>query len=431
MRAATLISAAVLGAACAGARPDVPEYLWREDCRTQLGGVIRPLGPRTPGRIRFIAGCTDAPRLDLPAVVSRPAAAGAGRLRAGFGERDITPPPGFALLGYGPEGKLARGYRTRLRARAMVLEGANGERIALVVADLDAVSAILHRRVAAIVHDSTNGVLGADRILLSATHTHSGPAHFLDAWPANVFGSELMGYAPELVEWLAGRIAGAIVDASDMREARAAWGAVDVWGLTRNRMVGAVRLNTGPPLVMQLDAPPDLDTAEQLVNPRWLMLRVDVRDSGGPWRPGGSYSLFAIHGTVIPSGNDLYDGDVHGFVTRRLERALGGVHLLANGAEGDVSPAWPQESRCATPALEPEPRPRGPRTPAELVVFGDAPRDSTEACVARARAYLDTLGGALVAHAESLYHWLGAQLQDSLDVARAFDDVRSHQSGGS
>src|SRR5216117_1267219 len=61
--------------------------------------------------------------------------------------------------------------------------------------------------------------------------------------------------------------------------------------------------------------------------------------------------------------NDLLDPDIHGLVERRLERHIdpdGGfvpraVYLFANGAEGDVSPAWPPQSRCNVPTLAPMP----------------------------------------------------------------------------
>jgi len=117
-------------------------------------------------------------------------------LEAGFGRADITPPPGAGLLGYGPEGKVAIGARTPLQARALVLRDRRGERLALGVVDLDFVSGMLHRAVAARVEPCTG--LGADRILLSATHTHSGPGNFTGIQAVDDFGTVVPGFNPAL-----------------------------------------------------------------------------------------------------------------------------------------------------------------------------------------------------------------------------------------
>jgi len=92
---------------------------------------------------------------------------------------DITPPPGVGLAGNGPEGAEARGYRVRLYARVLVLADSGGNRLAVVVADLPLSSALLHRRVAELTR-RTDGI-GADRLVIAATHTHAGPGHFFEA----------------------------------------------------------------------------------------------------------------------------------------------------------------------------------------------------------------------------------------------------------
>ena len=66
----------------------------------------------------------------------------------------------------------------RLYVRALVLEDRQGERLALVSADLPHVSALLQRRVA---HRRGTIGLGVDRLLLSATHTHSSVGRFYEA----------------------------------------------------------------------------------------------------------------------------------------------------------------------------------------------------------------------------------------------------------
>jgi hypothetical protein len=97
--------------------------------------------------IVLVAGCGHVVRTPAPA--SPAPTARYGELRAGLARAEITPPMGAGLFGYGPEGKKPEGFRHRLYARALVLEDARGERLAIVVADLGAVSTLLHREVAA------------------------------------------------------------------------------------------------------------------------------------------------------------------------------------------------------------------------------------------------------------------------------------------
>jgi len=120
-------------------------------------------------------GCIAYHEQPLPTPTSSRPAPASG-LRAGFGRADITPPPGVGLAGNGPEGRRSVGYRVHLYARALLLEDRTGERVALVVADLPQVTPNLHRLTAQRIRDSTG--IGADRLVIAATHVHAGPGHF-------------------------------------------------------------------------------------------------------------------------------------------------------------------------------------------------------------------------------------------------------------
>src|SRR5439155_266271 len=199
-----------------------------------------------------------------------------------------------------------------------------------------------------------------------------GPGHFFEATGYNDEGSSVLGFDPVMVDSLAARVARAVHDAAkDLRPARVAWGSRAVWGQTRIRSLPAMLRNiplpTAPP-----DAPAGLAQEYRLVDPELTMLRVDVRDAAsGAFRPAGAFSIFAMHGTGNAPSNDLLDPDIQGLVERRLERHIdrdGGfvpraVYLFANGAEGDVSPAWPPQSRCDVPTLAPLTAVAGPFTP--------------------------------------------------------------------
>src|SRR4029077_11620455 len=98
--------------------------------------------------------------------------ASAATLRAGAGRSDVTPPTGFYTMGYVRSDAVARGQHTRLFARAIVLKEGR-RKLALVAIDLGFTPGGLVHEVAMIV--AKRGFTERN-ILISASHTHSGPA---------------------------------------------------------------------------------------------------------------------------------------------------------------------------------------------------------------------------------------------------------------
>jgi len=355
-----------------------------------------------------------------------PRPVGTAGLRAGFGRADLTPPPGVGLAGNGPEGRRATGYRLRLYARALVLEDPGGNRIALVVADLGLGSALLHRRVAALTAAADS--IGIDRLVLTVTHIHSGPGHYFEAAGLNEQSSSVAGYDPVLLDSLARRIAAAVHAAKlDLREAKAAWGSTRLWGYTRIRSLPAqlrdLPLPTPPP-----DAPQSLGPEYRLIDPTFTMLRIDQRDSvSGSFRPAGAFSIFATHGTGNSPVGALLDADIGGIVERKLERHIDpsgafvprAFHLFAPGTEGDVSPAWPPESRCGVPVVAPWPVLDGPFTKPLWQWKPSMPRNEAS-CIQAARRSIELLGNALGDSAIVLFESLAGGLDSRLELARAF-----------
>jgi neutral ceramidase len=357
-----------------------------------------------------------------------------GALRAGFGRADITPPPGPGLMGYGPEGQRSRGWRHRLYARALVIEDRDGERLALVTLDLGNLSPLLHREVAARVRPATG--LGADRLILAATHTHAGPGHYFGHPSYDEFGTSVAGYDPAMVAFLADRIARAVVDADTTRtEARAAWGKRALWELTANRSFEPFKRNAAE---WRNRFPKPLgSTASGHVDSTLAVLRIDVRDAAtGAFRPAGAFSVFAMHGTGNPSANQLFDGDIHALAERALELHIDSlnrhprsfrpraVHLLANSAEGDVAPDLPANTRCQVPTLHRIRRPAGPRTPPGPELWIPPHPDSQAVCLRTGRGEVEFIGTELGAAVVALFDSLGDHLEPELEVRRVFDVAR-------
>jgi neutral ceramidase len=378
------------------------------------------------------AGCIDFHDLPLPQPTSpHPVPTLPAGLRAGFGRADITPPPGVGLAGNGPEGRRAVGYRVRLYARVLLLEDRTGERIAFLVADLPQVTANLHRLTAKAIRDSTG--IGADRLVVAATHVHAGPSHFYADRQYNQSSSQVEGYDSAMVEFLVERFTRAVLDAQrDLRLARVAWGSTAVWGHTRNRSYEAF-LRNKPEWTPPAPVTPGIDPAHRAVNPLWTLLRVDQRGLGtdSAYRPAGALSVFALHGTADAPENELLDAGIHGIMERGLERHVNSLnggrsafHVLANGAEGDVSPDWPAQSRCGPPMLRPVVAPGGPRTPAARWEWRDPAPAWMGLCLAAARHYVNTAGDSLAARAAALFDSLGPALRGDLRVGVAFRTLR-------
>lgn len=294
-------------------------------------------------------GCRTAVVRIERATLSAPAAP-PGVFRAGMASVDITPPPGLPSLGFSvtAEHKRMSGHRTRLYARALVLEDPEGDLVGIVVADLGLPSRLLHRALAARVASVTG--ITADRLLLAATHTHSGPAGYSSSGLYNAFGSPRLfsGHDPRLLKFLVERMSEALEQAFlQMRPAVLSSAQTNVEGLTRNRSIQAFRKNR------EWGKSPK-DQRPLPVDPRLTLLRIDGCDK----KPIGALFFFAGHPAVVSPANDLWHADVFGVAVKHLEReaaasdqqagfaSLGGaVFAIANSSEGDVSFRWKRSWR--------------------------------------------------------------------------------------
>lgn len=279
-------------------------------------------------------------------------------LRVGVARADITPPPGVSTFGHGPDARVTNGLWTRLYCRAFVFvqpnsRAASDQRsdhaaLAIVPCDLPAMSAILQRSVAAEV--AARVPIPAPRLMLTATHTHAGPAHYFDGTSYSGLGStQLPGYDPEMVRFLSTRIAEAIERAyRSAVPAKLRWSDGQVLSLTRNRDIQAFVRNPSPPW-----APGCSDRSELCaIDPNLSVLEVDAVGPGGAQRcPLGSLTFFAMHPTVLPNTTQQLGADVFGVASRSLELAMregtpptcGNGDPLAgivNTNEGDIVPRW-------------------------------------------------------------------------------------------
>jgi neutral ceramidase len=293
----------------------------------------------------------------LFAATTTPAVA-ADTLRAGAASADITPPIGTPMFAYTARSAIAgghvdrplqvvadpdhhlyaksfvpsKGIHTRLQSRAIVLER-GGAKYALVQTDLGGLPYALTREVA----DRVASIgITEERILLSATHTHSATGPI---WPADNGGYAALGgdlFDPRVFELTAQGITESILEAdAELRDAKLGVGTVQLRDASRNRAFEPFQRNE--------DIPQDADGQRAAsIDPDLSVVRVD--DTAG--RPIGVWSNFAIHATSFGDDNLLFSGDNPGFTEEIVETELAKkapagrevVNVWTNGNEGDISP---------------------------------------------------------------------------------------------
>src|SRR3954447_13092964 len=253
--------------------------------------------------------------------------AGAAPLKAGVGRAAVTPPTGFATMGYVRSDAIARGQHTRLFARAIVLRQ-GGRKLALVTPDLGFVPGGLLVEVA---NQVRSRGFSERNIIVSASHTHSAPAGYANFQSDN-FVSPTMGTPtdfkvagdPQLYGFLIKRVALAITRADrNLGPARIAWGRSQLEGVTDNRSLEAHLANFG------YDLPYGTGRVDQdprgyigTIDPHVDVLRGDRVATGGRAVPLGAWLDFADHGTVNPFTFGVYNADHHGPASRIFEAAV-------------------------------------------------------------------------------------------------------------
>lgn len=223
-------------------------------------------------------------------------------LRAGAAEVVITPPVGTFLDGYGARTTGSVGVHDDLHARAIVVDD-GATQAAIVACDLIGVDRRLTAEVRRIAHEATG--IPAAHIMVSATHTHAGPAGLRADMDAG------------LTATMARLIAGAIIAAhGDLRPAvlKAGRGSVD--SVSQNRRDPAWGIDDVLSVLL-FDAP-------------------DPREG-----PIASIVNFACHATVMFHTNMEISADYPGYAVATVKKVLGDAPVLfLNGACGDVNPSW-------------------------------------------------------------------------------------------
>ena len=293
--------------------------------------------------LSFIAYAQKNTQISIQKVPALPALE--GKLMAGAAMTDITPPPNIASGARSLTGKKKmKGFRTRLKARTICIRDEAGTSIALVQLDLMFGSLLMHHQIAERIAQETD--IPLSNIVLTCTHTHSGPTHYCSNNFYNTYAGAASGFDPTLHEFLTSQIVESILTAHrNMRPAKIATGSIEIRGMTRNRAIEAYIKNEGKEM-LDINDPKLIFEA---INPVMNMIRIDAKDDDRTYKPLAAFTTFSIHGTAVGDRVDVFNADVFAYAQRELEWNIREmyqttwqpVHAFCNGTEGDIAPNLP------------------------------------------------------------------------------------------
>ena len=259
---------------------------------------------------------------------------------AGAGIWDVTGPAAEVnMMGYANLPQTTAGIHLRLRARAFVFKGASGNKVAFVSVDAGMASTEVTRGVVEALQQKygADGPWSYATILISGTHTHSGPGGFFQYL---LYEFTSLGQVKETVNAFVEGIVKAI-EAADAK-------AVPARASIISDLLFDANINRSPTSYLRNPAGErERWAAEGDTDKMMTLLRIDTADVDGA-TPLGVVNWFAVHCTSMNNTNQLISGDNKGYAGYLFERDLNGPDVAAGQGEfvasfaqsnlGDVSP---------------------------------------------------------------------------------------------
>jgi len=271
--------------------------------------------------------------------------ASASTYQVGTGIADITGPAAQAnMMGMAQISQVTAGIQLRLFARAFVFadlsdavqpnsaRSANATRLAFVSVDIALIPGGITRAVVERLqaHYGSPDVYSYQNIMLSATHTHSGPGGYSTE---ALYDLTSFGFLERNFECIADGIANAIIQADERRApGRAFMRNGQLYKSNINRSAYSYPFNA------------NASNYEYDVDKNTTLIRLQHENGDEV----GMVQWFSVHGTSMNNTNSLISGDNKGFASWVLERmhnppsAMPGtgkfVAAFAQSNEGDVSP---------------------------------------------------------------------------------------------
>jgi neutral ceramidase len=248
----------------------------------------------------------------------------------GVGIGDITGATAeVGMLGYADPGQTTQGLASRQWARAFVIADGAGNRVAFVSAEVDFVPQPVTLAVLARLRARFGTAYTDQNLVLTATHTHSGPGGFTEdaLYNLTTWGFERQTF-DAIVDGIERAVAAAHADLAPgtvkIAEGRLA-------GANVQRSLAAFQRNPAAERAAFPDA----------VDQRMTVLRFEQNGT-----PVGLLDFFATHGTSMRPDNRLINADNKGYAAYLVESRFGAdwrrrgsfVAGFAQTSAGDMSP---------------------------------------------------------------------------------------------
>jgi neutral ceramidase len=233
------------------------------------------------------------------------------RFRAAVSVLDVTPPRGFPLGGYILRTGVSEGVLDPITARLLFLASGK-DKLLFITLDWVNIDGRWARELREAVEKRT-GIAG-ERIVVVATHTHSGP-EVLNS--PEIGEGEQSAYFSDVCKRIVGAVAGLVDSARDVEA---------FLGSTRVTGIGAHRNDPKLPVDNELSC---------------LTLRAS--DGADVCR----LVVYGCHPTLLGPENLLFSADWVGRGLAEVDRRWGGTSLFINGAAGDVSTRFVRKARGA------------------------------------------------------------------------------------
>lgn len=250
----------------------------------------------------------------------------------GVGQGDITGPIAeSSMTGYADFGQRAHGLHMRLRARTFIIIDPCRERMsAIVVADLGMAFSSIKEGVLLSLRNEFGDRFNHENLLVTATHTHSGPGGYA-YYP--LYNVTSLGFDRANYDAIIGGIVESVRRAhAGIVAARISYGEREVDGVGFNRSLVAYENN---PMV-------ERSAYGKSTNETMHLLKFENRHGDVI----GAINWLSVHPVSLTLKNDLVSGDNKGLAAYLLERRMKATYravgefvgAFAQADAGDVSP---------------------------------------------------------------------------------------------
>jgi len=220
--------------------------------------------------------------------------------------------------------KASYGIQSRLEARAIVVEGDDGHRIAIVKNDLYIPQDLVWRRAALILEEEGDCGITRETLTMVSTHNHSSPMYSSSSFGVWTFQDV---FDVRFFEYMAQRMAAAVEKAcADLVPARVG-AAVGQFDKTHRHSFGPAIADDGTPAGY-----PQSDTDTDLT-----VIRFDDISNPDDPQPLANFVSWSGHPEFL-DGNDLISADYIGPLERMVDRGSEAVTIFAQASVGTAEP---------------------------------------------------------------------------------------------